>query len=64
MEEKNELLKRTGYIDEMHLKELVQEPDYSGGAWTTLPCIGTIIVATMSFDACPSSAITKDCRRP
>jgi len=63
MKIKNDLLEKTGYIDENHLKELVQEPDYSGGAWTTLPCIGAIIVATMGFDACPSSACSKDCRR-
>lgn len=27
MEVKNELLKKTGYVDENNLKELVQEPD-------------------------------------
>jgi hypothetical protein len=63
METKKELLEKTGYVDENHLKELVQEPDYTGGAWTTLPCVGAIIVATLNFNACPTSACTKSCNR-
>lgn len=64
MVNKQELLDKTGFIDENHLKELVKEPDYSGGAWTTLPCItaiGGAIGGTLGLDACPTSACTKSC---
>lgn len=62
MVNKQDLLNKTGYVEEDHLRELVKVPEFSGG-WTTLPCIGAIIVATIGFDACPTSACTKSCNR-
>ncbi|MCM2139857.1 class II lanthipeptide, LchA2/BrtA2 family [Vagococcus fluvialis] len=63
MRTSNDIKNKTGYVEESKLKEMIEEPDYSGGAWTTLPCIGGIIAATLNFDACPTSACTKSCNK-
>ena len=64
-----ELQEINGYIDEGYLKELLSDSESGGAAaatwaFTTLLCLGGIVVATMSFDSCPLSAVTKSCVRP
>lgn len=63
---KQDLLNKTGFIDEDYLKELVNETDHAGGTWTTLPCltaVGTFLGGTLGLDACPTSACTKSCNK-
>jgi len=67
VEIKKDLQEINGYIDEGYLKELISDSNSGGAAtwaFTTLLCLGGIIVATMSFDSCPLSAVTKSCVRP